>query len=140
MEMAYSPVFTAVCTRQGKYGLRKISTFELPFYAMGIKLPREELNERAFFIDLTQLRNSLYIKNRPIVVFPEGTKTNGRGILEIETDIVKIIVNAAESGLKIHSLRFDYDFVYTSPYNTTDLSGFKTLLRLLTQVRNSILV
>ena len=65
----------------------------MPFYAIGIKFPREELNEANFFTDIDALRTSLYVKNRPIVVFPEGTKTNGRGILHIEDDIVKMIVN-----------------------------------------------
>ena len=137
MEMAYGPVFTAVATRNGKYGLRKIGFFELPFYAMGIKFPREELKETNFFTDIEALRASLYVKSRPIVVFPEGTKTNGRGLLHIEDDIVKMIVNCKR---KVHSVRFDYEFQYTSPYNTTDLRGFKTLLKLLTQLRNSMLV
>ena len=140
MEMAYAPVFTAVCTRNGKYGLRKIGMLELPWYAMGIKLPREELNDKSFFTDLQELRDSLYVRNRPIVVFPEGTKTNGRGILEIEPEVVRILVKAAEAGLKIHTIRFDYDFVYSSPYNTTDVRGLKTMLKLLTQVRNSLMV
>ena len=137
LEMAYGPVFTAVATRNGKYGLRKIGMFELPFYAIGIKFPREELNEANFFTDIGALKASLYVKNRPIVIFPEGTKTNGRGILHIEDDIVRLIVNCK---CKVHTLRFDYDFEYASPYNTTDVGGFKTLLKLLTQLRNSMLV
>ena len=99
---------------------------------MGIKLPREELNEANFFTDLQALKSSLYVRNRPIVVFPEGTKTNGNGILEIDEGIVNMIIKAAEGGLKVHTVRFDYDFTYTSPYNTTDVRGFKTLLKLLT--------
>lgn len=137
LEMAYGPVFTAIATRNGKYGLRKIGMFELPFYAIGIKFPREELNEANFFTDITALRNSLYVKNRPIVVFPEGTKTNGRGILHIEDDIIKMIASCKE---KVHTLRFDYDFQYASPYNSTDVKGFKTVLKMLTQLRNSMLV
>lgn len=68
------------------------------------------------------------------MVFPEGTKTNGGGILNFDQEISQILVNAAESGLHLHTLRFDYVFTYASPYNTTDVFGFKTLLKLLTQV------
>jgi 1-acyl-sn-glycerol-3-phosphate acyltransferase len=45
-----------------------------------------------FYTDLKALRASLYVKSRPIVVFPEGTKTNGRGILQLEDEIVEILV------------------------------------------------
>jgi len=38
----------------------------------------------------------------------------------------------------LHAIRFDYDFEYTSPYNTTDIIGLKTMVKLLTQVRNSM--
>jgi 1-acyl-sn-glycerol-3-phosphate acyltransferase len=34
-------------------------------------------------------------KKTPIVIFPEGTKTNGNGVLDIEKDILKIIEKAA---------------------------------------------
>jgi len=40
-------------------------------------------------------------------------------------------LNAAEKEkLKLHTLRFDYDFIYTSPYNSTDPSGFKSAIKL----------
>jgi 1-acyl-sn-glycerol-3-phosphate acyltransferase len=32
-----------------------------------------------------------YRGQRPVVIFPEGTKTNGCGILNIEPDIIKMI-------------------------------------------------
>ena len=41
---------------------------------------------------------------------PEGTKTNGLGILDIEKDIIKMIDDAAgpDTNLKVHALRFDH--------------------------------
>ena len=33
---------------------------------------------------------------RPVVIFPEATKTNGRGILQFEDDIIAIILNAID--------------------------------------------
>ncbi len=88
-------------------------------------------NDSNFFTDLIALKDSLYVKNRPIVVFPECTKTNGKGILQIEDDIVQILVKAAKNGIHLHTLRFDYEFEYTSPYNTTDISGWKFVAKLL---------
>lgn len=66
---------------------------------------------------------------RPVVIFPEATKTNGRGILNFEQDILDIILKAAyNKDVKLHTIRFDYDFVYNSPYNTVDPFGLKTAI------------
>ena len=59
---------------------------------MGLKFPPEVKNtDGNFFTDLNALKASLYVKSRPIVIFPEGTKTNGRGILHFEDDIVEML-------------------------------------------------
>ena len=39
-----------------------------------------------------------------------------------------MISEAAEKGLKIHTIRFDYEFKYWAPMNTTDELGFRNLL------------
>lgn len=96
--MAYSPLFTTVCfdPKSNKYGFRKLSLVEIPFYAIGIKFPTE-LNEKDgnFFTDLRALRDSQYVKQRPVVVFPEATKTNGRGVLHFQEDLINAILKAA---------------------------------------------
>ena len=38
--------------------------------------------------------------------------------------------------MKLHTIRFDYEFEHASPYNTTDVSGVKNMIKILTQVRN----
>lgn len=107
--------------------------FELPFFAIGIKFPKQvNQSEGNFYQDLKALRDSQYVKSRPIVVFPEGTKTNGRGILNFEEDIIQILVQAATDKLRIHTIRFDYQFEYVSPYNTTDVYGLFHLAKMLT--------
>ncbi|CDW91471.1 UNKNOWN [Stylonychia lemnae] len=141
LEMAYAPLFTAVAVNKqtGKYGFRKLSMLEIPFHAIGIKFP-QEVDSSQCFESLLALKNSCYVK-RPIVVFPEGTKTNGRGILSFPQDIVQILLNAADQEkLTLHTLRFDYAFIYTSPYNSTDPTGIKTTLKLLVQVQNSMMI
>jgi hypothetical protein len=70
-----------------------------------------------------------YKGRRPVIIHPEGTKTNGTGVLQIDKEVMALILNAAEKdNLKIHTLRFDYDFKYWSPINTTDEFGYKNLL------------
>ena len=84
LEMAYAPLYTAVAINResGKYGFRKVALWEIVFYAMGIKFP-QEVGRAQFYDNLQALRDSCYVK-RPLVLFPEGTKTNGRGILNFE--------------------------------------------------------
>ena len=82
LEKEYGPVFTQIASKNGRYGLRKLGLFEIPLAAMGLRFPPEVKDIDAnFYTDVQALRDSLYVKPRPIVVFPEGTKTNGRGIL-----------------------------------------------------------
>jgi 1-acyl-sn-glycerol-3-phosphate acyltransferase len=71
---------------------------------------------------------------RPIVIFPEGTKTNGKGILSFEEDISDIILRAIDNKISVHSIRFDYEFEFNSPYNTIDPIGLKSALLMLLQV------
>lgn len=67
---------------------------------------------------------------RPVVIHPEGTKTNGYGVLEIPIEVVKMICEAGSlnGNLRIHSFRFDYDYKYFAPMNTTDSWGFRNVL------------
>lgn len=79
--------------------------------------------------------------NAPIVIFPEGTKTNGLGILNIEEDIITIIAQAAVSeGMKVHAIRFDHLFEYFCPYNTTNTSGLKNFFSTLSQFTSRYVV
>lgn len=50
------------------------------------------MKDGEFYSSLRELKDSQYLKSRPIVVFPEGTKTNGRGILSFESDIVNALL------------------------------------------------
>ena len=124
LEMTYSPVFTAVATDGKRFGLRRIGLLELPFFAMGIKFPR---SDAGVLTDLEQIPG--HVSQRPIVVFPEGTKTNGRGILTFEDDIVSLITTTKR---RVHAVRFDYGFEFASPYNTVDVYGLRSLAKIIT--------
>lgn len=43
--------------------------------------------------------------------------------------------NEAKDTIKIHTIRFDYEFTYYSPYNSTDPSGIQKSISLMLQVR-----
>lgn len=59
LEMAYSPLFTAVAINKdtGKFGFRKLGLFETLTHAMGIKFPKE-VESSQFYDDLKILVNS----------------------------------------------------------------------------------
>ena len=62
------------------------------------------------FFSIKELKKNLggcYPDLKPIVIFAEGTKTNGQGLIEIENDILKIITDACNDFI-VHSIRFDY--------------------------------
>lgn len=121
----FSPLFTKIViinsnSGSAKAGLRVMSTWQTFWAALGIDHP-EERNEKDdlsdVFFSVKKLRESYgrlpcqnYAGNgTPVVIFPEGTKTNGQGVIDIENNIISIIVQAAlPENLKVHSVRFDH--------------------------------
>ena len=96
---------------------------------MGIRFPDivTETNQNIFY-SIKDLRDAGYLGGRrPIVIMPEGSKTNGLGILNLEKEIVKLITKAAgpDENLRVHSIRFDHQYKYFSPYNSYDENGWK---------------
>lgn len=120
MYMTLSPIFTQIVivkqkNGQSKVGLRKLGTLETIRCAIGIKFP-EEVDEEPnnVYYSVKQLRDEdgfMCLRGtRPVVIFPEGTKTNGLGILNIDDGVIKLIDDAAqpESNLRVHAIRFDH--------------------------------
>ena len=144
----FSPIFTKIVILDSKHGsskagLRVMGTWETIWTALGIKMPEIRENFKAdsdVFFSVKKLRENygwLPCRNyadTPIVIFPEGTKTNGQGVIDIENDIISIIVQAAiPENLKVHTIRFDHTFTYFSAYNTTDQLGLKTFFSTISQ-------
>ncbi len=46
------------------------------------------------------------------------------------------MLEQAKNDFKIHAVRFDVDFTYFSPYNTTDVVGLKHTIGMLAQFIN----
>lgn len=141
LKMQYSPIFTKIVIIKSdsgnKVGLRVLSLYETFGNALGIVLPeeREKGQHDDVYFSVKEIREKhgrffKIHKNTPIVIFPEGTKTNGQGILDIEKDILQIIEKAAspEENQRIIAIRFDHSFKYFSAYNTTDQTGLKQFI------------
>ena len=124
LKLNYSPVFTkiVIVKAQGnrKAGLRILGFFETIWHAIGIQFPEtidksKNENSSHVYFSVKELRESagfLFCKksNVPIVIMPEGTKTNGLGIIDIEKGIIEMIIEASgmEQNLRVHSIRFDH--------------------------------
>ena len=80
------------------------------------------------------MSEAMYVKNRPIVFFPECTRSNGKGVLEPPKEAVEFIKAAIyQDKFAVHAFRFDYSLGTSSmqPYNSTDTRGLKHALIML---------
>jgi 1-acyl-sn-glycerol-3-phosphate acyltransferase len=140
----YSPCFTRIVIHNGRAGLRILGWWESIWSAIGLKFP-EESDTKPFY-SLKELRDSdgfLHYKGyRPVVVFPEGTKTNGCGILNLDQGIVDMIHQACgpDENLRVHAIRFDHIYRYFACYNSYDEAGFRFMLSVMTQFSSKMVV
>lgn len=150
--LSYSPIFTkiVIVKAQGnrKAGLRILGFFESIWHAIGIQFPEtiDSSDSTKVYFSIKELRESAGFickkSNVPVVVMPEGTKTNGLGIIDIEKGIIEMIVEAAgvEHNLSVHSIRFDHTFKYYAPYNTTDTLGLYNFIACTSQFTSKYVV
>ena len=129
-----SPVFTKIvivekANGQSKLGIRALGSFETITHALGIRFPDIVTEHTSnIFYSIKELREAGILGGRrPVVIMPEGSKTNGLGILNIEKEMIKMITQAADTNenLRVHSVRFDHVYKYFSPYNSYDENGWK---------------
>ena len=122
---------------QNVAGLRTIGSLELIHRACGINFPSQNQTVLTkHFKSFKDVRDSLYVKGRPLIFFPECTRSNGKGVLDIPIEAVQLIQKAIdEEKFKIHALRFDYGLSTSSmqPYNSTDVLGIWHSLIMLSQ-------
>ena len=93
--------------KSGKAGLRPIGRFEILKRACGINFPAR-INGNLLSKSFKELREAQYVQARPIVFFPECTRSNGRGVLEFPKEAVEMLESALADKFSVHALRFDY--------------------------------
>ena len=108
-----------------------MGNWETFWAALGISHPEERQDEKQsdVFFSVKEIRESSWLcysrNDVPVVIFPEGTKTNGVGVLKVDPGMIQLIVDACND-FRVASLRFDHQFKYYSPYNTVDTTGIKS--------------
>ena len=128
--------------KTGNAGLRPITWFENIGRAIGIRMPTT-VAAGSTFKSFKAIRESRFIQNRPIVFFPECTRSNGKGVLELPTEAVEFVQNALwADNFKVHAIRVDFGLTAASqqPYNSVDVTGIKHSLIMLAQLTNKMTV
>jgi hypothetical protein len=79
-------VHVELANGESKVGLRTIGLMEMFFSAIGLKFPETVTSESSgLYYNIKDLKENTgighYKGNRPIIIHPEGTKTNGEGVL-----------------------------------------------------------
>lgn len=146
----YCPVFTKAVIiekdNKRKVGFKPLSILEFYSHAFGIKFPqilKEESDDVFYSVEDLMTSQKFLCNNakRPVCIFPELTKTNGLGILNIEADIIAMIMEAAKNKeIKITAIRFDHKFKYFSSFNSYDEVGLNVLKGQLCQFTNKYVI
>merc|ERR1712232_452447 len=127
----FAPVFTAV-SLDGT-SVKQISLFTALFDSM--KLRKTYTKDSSF----EPLQDILYRAQRkqsgPVVVFPEGTNSNGKGLLEMGS----FMKNVSSDQLRTHVIGFKFYWHYCSPTYTVG-SFISHLYTLCGQIKNTLIV
>jgi hypothetical protein len=101
---------------------------------MGLKFLSNNKNYTRFDINAHITDNTT-----PLVIFPESTKTNRKGVLTIRSNLLDIVYNLVETKrILVWSEFAVIRYKYFSPNNTTEYLGINNLFFTLCQIYNSI--
>ena len=144
LQVTFSPVFVVMDfdEKTKKAGLRPVGRLELIKRACGITFPAR-VDGGLLYKSFKEVREASYVQNRPLIFFPECTRSNGKGVLEPPNEAIELIIDATKGGkFAIHVLRFDYSLNSASmqPYNSTDTRGLRHALVMLAQFLNKMQV
>ena len=124
----YSPIFLYIAKSKDNKNdsYIELSFFNFLFYGSGIKFPKYNKNKKYFDLNnyLDNNKNS-----KPIVIFPEVTKSNRLAVLPIRSNLMDQIYARAQNK---KNLNIRSEIIVNKKYdiNTTDTFGMKSLFNL----------
>lgn len=113
LAMMYSPVFVSTTDSDATKGLVSVAGV-LGALRQALSLPVSTLNKP---VKLSQV---IKTSSAPIVVFPEGTRSNGKGVLRFLHVFDDLMPLATSNPFKVHVIGFRYD---TKGFNPTHVTG-----------------
>ena len=89
LQVSFSPVHVAmdIDAKTGKAGLRPIRRIEMLKRACGISFPAR-IDGTLLYKSFKEVREAMYVQNRPLVFYPECTRSNGKGVLELPSEAI----------------------------------------------------
>ena len=125
----YSPKFLYIAKSKDNNtdAYIEISFFSFLFYGAGIKFPKYNKNKKYFDLNnyLDNNRNG-----KPIIIFPEATKSNRLAVLPIRSNLMDQIYERAKDKQKNLNIRSEIIINKKYEINTTDTFGMKSLFNL----------
>ena len=124
----YSPTFLYIAKSKDNKNdsYIELSFLNILFYGSGIKFPKYNKNKKYFDLNnyLDNNKNS-----KPIVIFPEVTKSNRLAVLPIRSNLMDQIYSMAQNN---KNLNIRSEIIINKKYeiNTTDTFGLKSLFNL----------
>lgn len=131
LSLNYSPKFLYIAKSKDNRNdaFIELSFFSSFFYGIGIKFPKFISTDKNKYFDL----NNYLDKNkngRPVVIFPEATKTNRLAVLPIRSNLMDQIYKRAQNKEKNTNIRSEIIINKKYEINTTDTFGIKSLFNL----------
>ena len=123
----YSPKFLYMAKSKDNKsdGYIELSFLSAFFYGIGIKFPKYNKKNKYFDLD-----NYLNKNSRPVVIFPEATKSNRLAVLPIRSNLMDQIYQIAQNKAKNINIRSEIIINKKYEINTTDTFGIKSLFNL----------
>ena len=127
----YSPKFLYIAKSKNNENdlFFELSFFTFFFYAIGIKFPKNNSKEKNKYFNLNK-----YLDNnkngKPLVIFPEATKSNRLAVLPVRSNLMDEIYDIAKN--KENKINIRSEIIVNKNYeiNTTDTFGIKSLFSL----------
>ena len=126
----YSPKFLYIAKSKdnAKDAFFELSFFTAFFYGIGIKFPKNNSNETNKYFNLNNYLEKNK-KSKPLVIFPEATKTNRLAVLPVRSNLMDEIYDNA---IKRKNFKIRSEIIINKKHeiNTTDTFGIKSLFSL----------
>ena len=131
LSLNYSPKFLYIAKSKDSKNdaFIELSFFSAFFYGIGIKFPKYISVNKTKYFDLENYLD----KNenvRPVVIFPEVTKTNRLAVLPIRSNLMDQIYKRSQNKKKNTNIRSEIIINKKYEINTTDTLGIKSLFSL----------
>ena len=127
----YSPKFLYIAKSKNNASdaFFELSFFTAFFYGIGIKFPKNNSNDTNKYFNLKNYLDKNK-QSKPLVIFPEATKSNRLAVLRVRSNLMDEIYDNAIKRRNNFKIRSEIIMNKKHDINTTDTFGIKSLFSL----------